>query len=267
MPVLAITLASLALMAESPADAPETLQPTGPWGVDGVAGLCLLARSYDTPKGRLTIGFEPVPTQDDMEILVKYPALGTDYFRAGRATMTLYPDNVPISARYTSLLAERGVRTVRFTVSRSVYDKLPKANSLSISAGKTFNLALKNPEGAVAVLQKCEAALLTNWGIDPVAMAAAKTPPRIADVRKWFTPATYPRDARAAHIGGRSVAVLSVNPQGVVDDCRVVVHSYPSLDRTTCAVVLQHRQISPALNAAGQPVASWLILPVRWAIY
>jgi hypothetical protein len=260
---LLLTLAPLALSAESPA----MIEPIGPWGMDGVAGLCLLARSYDTPGGRLTIGFEPVPTQDDMEILLKYPALGRDYFRTGRATMTLYPDNVPISARYTSLLAERGVRTVRFTVSRSVYDKLPMATALSISAGKTFKLALKNPQGAVAALQKCEAALLQNWGIDPVAMAAAKTPPRIAEVRKLFGPSAYPKDARAARIGGRTVAILSVNPRGMVDDCRVVVHSYPSLDRTTCAVVMQHRQISPALDAAGQPIASWLILPVRWQIY
>jgi len=260
MLALLMTLAPLTLAAESP----PTIEPTGPWGVDGVAGLCLLARSYDTPGGLLTIGFEPVPTQDEMEILLKYPSSGTAIFRTGRATMTLSPDNVPISARYTSPLAEHGVRTVRFTVSRSVYDKLPTATALSISVGKTFKLALKNPQGAVAALQKCEAALLQNWGIDPVAMAAAKTPPRIAEVRKWFTPATYPKDARAAHIGGRTVAILSVDPRGMVRDCRVVVHSYPSLDRTTCAVSMQHRQISPALDGAGQPIASWLILPVRW---
>jgi TonB family protein len=260
MLALLLTLAPIAVSAESPA----TLEPNGPWGVDGVAGLCLLARSYDTPNGRLTIGFEPVPTQDEMEILLKYPAVGADYFRTGRATMTLYPDNVPVSAHYTSVLAEHGVRTLRFTVSRSVYDKMPEATALSISAGKNFRLALKNPTGAVAALQKCEALLLRHWGIDPVAMAAARTPPRIADVRKWFTPATYPKDARAARIGGRVVSVLSVNAQGMVEDCRVVVHSYPSLDRTTCAVAMQHRQIRPALDGAGQPVASWLILPVRW---
>lgn len=267
MLALLLTLAPLALPAESPAEAPAMLEPSGPWGVDGVAGLCLLARSYDTPHGRLTIGFEPVPTQDEMEILLKYPAQGRDYFRTGWATMTLYPDKEPISARYVSLLAERGVRTVRFTVSRSLYDRLPKATALSISAGKTFNLALKNPQGAVAVLQKCEAALLQNWGVDPVAMAAAKTPPRIAEVKKWFGPWAYPKDARAARIGGRTVAVLSVNAKGMVDDCRVVVHSYPSLDRTTCAIAMQRRQVSPALDGAGQAIASWLILPVRWQIY
>ena len=260
MPAIITMLASLAVSTTTP----PTLEPSGPWGVDGVAGLCLLARSYDTPDGRLTIGFEPVPTQDEMEILLKYPAKGMDVFRTGQATMTLYPDNVPVSARYSSVLAERGVRTLRFTVSRSVYDRMPGATALSISAGKDFRLALKNPAGAVAVLQKCEAALLQNWGIDPAAMAAAKTPPRIASVRKWFTAGAYPKDALAHHIGGRVVAILSVDAQGMVNDCRVVVHSYPSLDRTTCAVAMQHRQISPALDGAGKPLASWLILPVRW---
>ena len=74
MLALYLMLAPLAAPAPlpSPAESPATLEPSGPWGVDGVAGLCLLARSYDTPAGRLTIGFEPVPTQDEMEILLKY---------------------------------------------------------------------------------------------------------------------------------------------------------------------------------------------------
>jgi len=264
MLAIVTALASLALSAE----APTMLEPKGPWVVDGEEGLCLLARSYDTPTGALTIGFEPVATQDRMEVLMKYPATGNDYIRRGQATLTLLPENVPVSASFSSFMAGKGRRSLRLSVSRSVYDNMPKATALSISADKSFVLALRNPGGAVAALQKCETALLQHWGIDSVALAAAKTPAHIADVVKWFTPSAYPKDALAHHFSGRVVAILSVNELGTVQNCRVVVSSRnDSLDQGTCGIVMRHQRISPALDAAGKPVASWLILPVRWLVF
>ncbi len=102
-------------------------------------------------------------------------------------------------------------------------------------------------------------------GIDPVAFAAAKTPPRMTDIPKWFSHRAYPKAALTKHISGRVVMAIRVGADGGMQPCRIVVSSGSAeLDHGSCAIIDKHGPITPALDAAGKPVASWLIMPVRW---
>ena len=256
--VLALALATVTAPSAA-------LAPKGPWLVDGEEGLCILGRQFDAPGGTLTLAFEPVPTQDLMEVRMQYSGTGLELHRYGTASFML-SDGSATKVGYTSFPGEtpQQGRFVRFTISRQVYDRLLQSRVLTIAAaGQQLVLATGNAAPAVEALHQCETALLQHWGIDPVAFAAVVTPPRAREVASWFSYSSYPRDALERDAQGRVVLVAPVDAAGKVTGCKVISSAGdPALDRWTCLIVQRH-QVQPGRNAAGQPVASWLILAIR----
>ena len=62
-------------------------------------------------------------------------------------------------------------------------------------------------------------------------------------------------------------ALIAIAVTGRVEKCTIVATSKsPSLDAATCAILRTQGRFSPALDLAGHPVASHLIVPVRWVL-
>jgi protein TonB len=74
----------------------------------------------------------------------------------------------------------------------------------------------------------------------------------------------YPREALAKHIQGTVTVWVLVDRRGVVRDTRVA-HSIPALDAAAVQAVKNWR-FRPALRN-GEPVACWLLVPVKFTIH
>ena len=67
----------------------------------------------------------------------------------------------------------------------------------------------------------------------------------------------YPRTASAAKVGGDVEVRFTIQPSGRVTGCRVTRSSgEAALDATTCRLIEERFGFKPAINAAGQAIAS-----------
>ncbi len=72
----------------------------------------------------------------------------------------------------------------------------------------------------------------------------------------WVTSDDYPPAARRAGDEGSVGITFTINAQGRIENCRVTSSSgSSSLDAATCSLVTRRARYSPALDAAGNPVA------------
>lgn len=77
--------------------------------------------------------------------------------------------------------------------------------------------------------------------------------------------ADYPRAAVRARAQGDVVAHLSIDPDGLVAECRVARSSGSAdLDATTCRLIRERFRYRPALDAEGRPVADQLGWRQSW---
>lgn len=84
---------------------------------------------------------------------------------------------------------------------------------------------------------------------------------------QFFGADNYPPSAIRAEEQGRVVAKLTVGTDGRVTDCVVTTSSNSSaLDQATCRIAKSRVRFTPAIDAAGNPVASSYTLPVRWVL-
>jgi protein TonB len=84
---------------------------------------------------------------------------------------------------------------------------------------------------------------------------------------QYFGADAYPPAAIRAEESGRVVAKLTIGTDGRVTDCVVTTSSNSSsLDQATCRIAKSRVRYSPALDAAGNPIAATTSLPVRWVL-
>jgi protein TonB len=82
-----------------------------------------------------------------------------------------------------------------------------------------------------------------------------------------ITSADYPAAALRAEAQGRTDASMTIDRSGRVTRCTVARSSgHAILDQQTCSIALSRMRFTAALDAAGQPLAVNVILPVVWAI-
>lgn len=194
-----------------------------------------------------------------------------------------------------------------FNADAMLLDGLLANQRLSITDGKTFTTTIELPgiKPAISALRNCVSKLLKSWGADPeetknVAVSAKPDVPvgggnpgvvfasmiRASPgaskaeidsiVRKlraaipagsWVSDMDYPSDALRRGASGSVTMVLSLNPEGHVDGCRIVVSSQSALlDQTSCEKLHQRAKYKPARLANGEAVRSTTIERIRWII-
>lgn len=100
--------------------------------------------------------------------------------------------------------------------------------------------------------------------------AAAKEPVAAAPVGSpgvWVNAADYPPMALHLRMAGITAFRLSLDPTGKPTHCEIVSSSsFDLLDEATCKRLTNNARFSPALDAAGTPVAGSYSGRVRWVL-
>ena len=75
----------------------------------------------------------------------------------------------------------------------------------------------------------------------------------------------YPVAALAEDAQGVSRIEIRIQTDGTASSCRIAQSSgHELLDAKACAVTLERTRFAPATDQDGQPMATTVILPIRW---
>lgn len=102
----------------------------------------------------------------------------------------------------------------------------------------------------------------------PPAPAPSGTDPQpVGKVADWFPIDSYPPQARALGLEGRTAFALDIDALGRITQCRVLETSGSDLlDSATCTQAIINGRFRPGRDAAGKPMARAWQSAMRWKL-
>jgi hypothetical protein len=244
------------LTAHAAAPGPKT---PGPWQMEKQEIGCRVSR--DEPDG-VTLGFETYLTGSSTTLLVSAPKTMLPGDGPGSIRLGLAPGQA-VTVNYGAFaVADPGFALLKIFPDRAVLASIASAETLEI--GPSIRVPAKGVDAALKGLGDCTAGLLTGWGVDPQLWRDGKVAGYRGSPQSWFTN----DDARTLLPRGVASGTLSLlmttAPDGSASGCKAVVSSDPRLDAPTCAIAKRRGRFRAPLDEGGKPMASYVIVPVRW---
>ena len=142
------------------------------------------------------------------------------------------------------------------------------ALDIRLHSFKTYRLMLGSMRAPMRLMRECTDAMMAHWGHDPQQYHALRnTPQPVGSKAMWLMPDDYPK--AALERGGMAIIHfrLDVGTRGEVTGCHVQEATQSgNFDELTCQLLSRRARLTPAINAAGQPVASFYVDTVRWLL-
>jgi len=162
---------------------------------------------------------------------------------------------------------------VVFNVPKNALDELSGSTGfvVSVDGKKKFDFRFESPGAAVRALDDCHAALLRSWGVDPAVLSGlSKRPAPVRSDGSWISKKELDKVATDVmallHGGGSTILTYTVQRDGRIADCQVVVSSgLPALDDFACTSFLNNARFEPGRDASGSPVPVKVADIVHWA--
>lgn len=139
---------------------------------------------------------------------------------------------------------------------------------LEVRQGRSrpVRLALGSMGAPMAAMRTCTDELLTHWGIDLEAhrgLTRAVAPK--SDPGHWVRSSDYPTDLLFRGAQGLVQFRLSVGADGAPTQCHIQTSTRPEgFDKAVCDALMRRASFEPALDANGEPIASYWRSSVRF---
>jgi TonB family protein len=234
------------------------------WQVDWGDQNCTLIRRPDrtTP---FVIAMRTLPGNDFSEILLMDNGPTQLPERAG--AVMLAPSGRSFAVTAEQETRANGARVVTLAqLPPDFWEALAGAESIRFLEGGRVVRQVRLAETAAAVraLRQCASDALRQWGVDEAALNALRRRPLTTN-GFGITAADYPVDALHERQQGRVVMRLTVSADGRATACAPVASSRdPRFDDAACRAALSRARFTPALDAAGQPVAAQIVTSVTF---
>ena len=289
--IFALT-ASTSSMAAAPE--PIILKPTSAWQVNYADERCRLGRQFGEGEQmvllfmdrfapgedfRLTIAGKLMKTnvqKGDADVLFgpseqeqKLAFLGGNLGKEPALVFTRSARIAPPSA--AEALAIKNREDGAWIEIQPISEERNKAAKY-VRVGKPLKTAVTLQTGSMrapfAALDTCIDNLLTSWGIDVEkhkTLSRRVTP--LESPRKWIVSSDYPSKMLSA---GQPALVnfrLNIGPDGVPTACHIQATTRPKeFDDAVCKSVIKRARFASALDAQGQPLASYYQNDVYFAL-
>jgi hypothetical protein len=291
---IALTLAlspSLVLAAREPLK----LVPVSKWHVDYAEERCRLAREFGDGTTKATVFFDKYGPGESFRMVIAGDPVKTDVqqadiavrFGPGEAPQPLFFLNGNLGGS-SALVFGGDIRIAGPSASEVAAIRAKKRGDPWIdlapiaperySAVRYMELGwpLRRPvqletgplKSAFAALDKCVDDLVTRWGVDiekHKTLTRKATP--VDNPGKWVVSSDYPTEMLMA---GQPAFVdfrLSVGADGKPTQCYIQATTRPkAFDDAVCQSLMRRAAFLPALDAEGQPIASWWRSRVRFQL-
>ena len=265
-----------ALVSFTPATASAqelSLQPSGAWTANFADDHCALQRGFGNGDVNAVLELRQYLPQQYFEVTV----VAQNLRARGRQSRTGFVPAPALAERdsHTRLELADGWEGFRY---REGFLGLPGVPAQPVDAegaitgyqvGGIFqrDLLLQTGDmaGANQVMRDCLNDLVTSFGFDPAQQAARTRPARLNP--EGFPFRQYRRLERQFYDDNdtnRFAAVLLIDAEG--SPYRCMTHDVPAeirSDNPVCDFLLENARFTPALDAEGNPIASWDYFSVR----
>ena len=134
---------------------------------------------------------------------------------------------------------------------------------------KPVTLETGSLRGPIAALDRCVENLVASWGVD---VEKHKTLTRKAEPLNspgdWVKSSDYPEKMLMARQPALVNFRLSIGPDGIPTGCHIQATTRPKeFDNAVCKSMMRRARFSPALDAQGQPLASYYQNNVYFRIF
>lgn len=271
---------------------PLRLAPSSKWHVNYADDSCRLARSFGTSDNEVVLvldRFRPGSVvhmtltgrlltvhSDIRRITIRFgpddPAFEKGFtpgtLEDGRAALVI-TGGLWIAGYDPALAAgEEGTQPLkRRAVDPALYERI-RFLELQIPGKRTIQLETGSMRPAEQALEACTDDLLRGWGIDAAAhKSLSRRVGPIGSPGDWMNRKDYPRDMLRGRYQGLVYFRLIVDEQGKPRSCHIQQSTRPKeFDDAVCRGMMERAQFEPALDAAGNPIASYYVNRVRFAL-
>jgi TonB family protein len=255
---LAALVTAVPGVAQAPAPPATTAQQV--WQLDWQDNHCTISTG-DAARLGFAMWMTPGDPRPDLYFIGSPKLL--PHTNDGKITVTLMPAGESFSATVMDISGQSGAIALRLL---DLPEKFPAefARSTEVGlAGAKEPVRVTGSGKAVSALRQCIDEKLPEWGVDPKAYEALRSPPTDPSEHLWFTDVDYPQSASMSGDEGDVIARMDVDATGSVTNCAVVVSSGSKpLDDVTCSTALRKGKFNPAIGADGQPSAGQRIVRV-----
>lgn len=279
--VLATTLAPIAVAAQANAEqaGPRVFTRTGQWQLEAADEECRIARAFTNGTDQIALALERNRADNLVRLVLVSNALAT-YRTAEEMGYRFGPAGEQRSARYIHAEMDGGqhyfnlgnVLLGTFAPPAAdgalpLYDRAAEQEyataitSIEINAGLTAPVRLETGSlrAAITALEACTDDLLRIWGLDwekhQSLTRRAAPDGRASD---WLPEGTVGFGDFASFAGGRNPFRVMVSAEGQPTSCTALwVSLDASKNERICNAIMERGRFLPALDAAGQPIASY----------
>lgn len=293
---LLLLIFSLALpQTASAKKEPNRMKPTTPWAMRYEDDSCALQRQFGEGKDRvvltlsrfgpghsfrMTLAGKPLRLRDtDRNLYIQFGAeeeeQHIDYLVGSMAEMPalVVREKVRIGKPVGS-----GIKADKF--GNSKWDEMSDASISHDRYVAADHLAIRIPLKKRIVLETgslgkpqtamktCINDLMTRWGIDVEKHKTLSRPVRASsNPGRWMKPEDYPKDMLRERQPALVNFRLSVDATGKPTDCHIQQTTRPKeFDDAVCDTLIRNGEFKPALDADGNPIASYWRNTVRFAL-
>lgn len=277
-------------------DPPLVLNPTSQWHLDYADDSCRLLRGFGEGENKsvvlieryepgdsffMVVGGKPLDASRNADSVFRFGPGGYEY--DGSSQVGDFGDYSPaVMASGMFLIAPPDFREgdrEDFDLEELALDTDPFEHEISpeqeaaiswLEVQRGGNRAVRFELGSMgppmAAMRKCTNELLTHWGIDLEAHKGLTRPavPTTSPVR-WVRSSDYPAGLMRRGAQGIVQFRLSVGADGEPTQCHIQKSTRPEgFDKAVCEALMRRAQFEPALDAQGQPIASYWRNTVRF---
>jgi hypothetical protein len=264
------------------ADATLEMAPSSDWVVDYADDRCALRRAFAAGDEQATLELRQYAPGDNLEIIV---VSSTPARIRSEPRVRIEPDEDwydPPDAMLLDVAAGHGVmytdnlRPAALKSDGQPYapwseqDRDAREQAITgLTLAGTFEPALTLGTGRLRepmdAMRACLHQLVTHWGLDATAQDTLSRKATPIDQMGWArqTMEQYPTDMLRAGKSARLPIRLLVGTDGKPTAC-VALEGFaePSFERAACASAMRYARFEPALDASGQPVASYFVTTI-----
>lgn len=285
---LAALLAIIAFLPLSARAAETVLEPSDKWVLNYANDSCRLARSFGKDDDQVVLildQYQPAGVMDLSLVGTRFkrftvprvpvsvtfgPALPAGELRDG-ITGTLGPEKTAIIMTGPRDILNRSTsHRVAGTLEEWQHSTAEQQAAITEAhiavSSMRFTLHTGSLKAPLDAMRTCMANLVRDWGLDPAQQYALSRRVAVKGMPgTWLTSNDYPKGALAK---GENAIVrfrMMVGADGMPTQCFVQQATMsPEFIKLTCDLLMKRARFTPALDAAGKPVASFYTNAVRW---